>query len=216
MIELEKMKDEPQSVRDTSALEKLSDLIKPGDAIAFSGKGFNGKIIRWFTASLYSHIAIVMDTDRHCPTEGPPIAIAEASSDTRLPDFKNEKRQPGVQIHDLWNWINAYQDLGQAWWIPLAEPLSDSGVKKMQDWLWEIHERQVHYSCWKCIGAWLKINRYFLSADSQYAARLFCSELVTKALQIAEAIDPAIRSYQQIPREIISFPCFQAPIKIEV
>lgn len=215
MIELEKIKDEPQGVRYPTALEKVSDRIKPGDAIAFSGKGFNGKVIRWFTASLYSHIAIVMDTDRDCNTHSR-IAIAEASSDTRLPDFINEKRKPGVQIHHLWNWINAYQDLGQAWWIPLEQPLSSSSVKKMQDWLWEIHDRQVSYSCWKSIGAWLKINRYLLYADSQYAARLFCSELVTKALQIAEAIDPAVRSYQQIPQEIISFPCFKAPIKIEV
>ncbi|MGK7901102.1 MAG: hypothetical protein AB4352_06755 [Hormoscilla sp.] len=215
MIDKKKIKYEPQEVRYPTALEKLSDMIKPGDAIAFSGKGFNGKVIRCFTASLYSHIAIVMDTERDCTTDGR-IAIAEASSDTRLPDFRNEKRKPGVQIHHLWNWINAYQDLGQAWWIPLAEPLSDSGVKKMQDWLWEIHDRQVSYSFRKCIGAWLKINRYFLSADSQYAARLFCSELVTKALQIAEAIDPAVRSYQQIPQEIISLPCFQDPIKIEI
>ena len=98
MIQLDKMKDEPQSVRYTTALEKMSDMIKPGDAIVFSGKSFNGKVVRWFTASLYSHIAIVMDTDRDCPTQGQ-IAIAEASSDTRIPDFRNEFRKPGVQIH---------------------------------------------------------------------------------------------------------------------
>lgn len=215
MIDKKKINHEPQGVRYPTALEKLSDMIKPGDAIAFSGKGFNGKVIRWFTASLYSHIAIVMDTERDCTTDGR-IAIAEASSDTRLPDFRNEFRKPGVQIHDLWNWINAYRDLGQAWWIPLAEPLSDLGVEKMQDWLWEIHDRQVSYSLRKCIGSWLKINRYLPSSDSQYAARLFCSEMVTKALQIAEAIDHSILSCQQTPHEIISFPCFQAPIKIEI
>lgn len=77
------------------------------------------------------------------------------------------------------------------------------------------------FGLWKSIGAGLKINRYLVSTDSQYAARyaknrLFCSELVTKALQIAEAIDPAVLSYQQTPHEIISFPCFQSPILIEV
>jgi len=133
MIELD-MKDEPQGVRYTTALEKVSQRIKPGDAIAFSGKGVNGMVIRWFTASLYSQIAIVMDTDLDCTTHCP-IAIAEVSSYTGLLDFRNEKCNSGVQIHYLWNWINAYRDCGQAWWIPLAQPLSKSGVKKMQDWL---------------------------------------------------------------------------------
>jgi len=38
MIELD-MKDEPQGVCYTTALEKVSQRIKPGDALAFSGKG---------------------------------------------------------------------------------------------------------------------------------------------------------------------------------
>ncbi|MBC6477577.1 MAG: hypothetical protein GDA56_07110 [Hormoscilla sp. GM7CHS1pb] len=112
MIELD-VGDEPRGVRCAAALEKVSRGIKPGGAIAFSGKGVNGMVIRWFTASLYSQIAIVMDTDRHCTTHGT-IAIAEVSSYTGLLDFRNEKCNSGVQIHYLWNWINAYRDCGLA------------------------------------------------------------------------------------------------------
>ncbi|MBO1349690.1 MAG: hypothetical protein EBE86_020980 [Hormoscilla sp. GUM202] len=98
-------------------------------------------LIRGFAANRYSQIAIVMDTDNDCTTHEGRIALAEVSSYTGLLDFRNEKCNSGVQIHHLWNWINAYRNCGQAWWIPLAEPLSESGVKKMQDWLWEIYGR---------------------------------------------------------------------------
>ncbi|NEN99165.1 MAG: hypothetical protein F6K50_27890, partial [Moorea sp. SIO3I7] len=131
-------------------------------------------------------------------------------------DFRNQKCKPGVQIHYLENWLNAYRNYGQAWWVPLAKPLSSEGIDKMQNWLWNLHERQVRYSCWKSIGAWLKVNRYLVPSDSQNIQRIFCSELVTQALQIAGSIDGSVLACQQTPKEAVTFGCFEAPVLLEI
>ncbi|NER87301.1 hypothetical protein [Moorena sp. SIO3A2] len=188
---------------------------KPGDLITFSGLKIDAALIRWFTGSDYSHTVIVLDTD----LEGngtAKVAIAESTSYTSLPDFRNQKCKPGVQIHYLENWLNAYRNYGRAWWVPLAKPLSSEGIDKMQNWLWNLHERQVRYSCWKSIGAWLKVNRYLVPSDSQNIQRIFCSELVTQALQIAGSIDSSILACQQTPQEAVTFGCFEAPVLLEI
>ncbi|NEO19600.1 MULTISPECIES: hypothetical protein [unclassified Moorena] len=188
---------------------------KPGDLITFSGLKIDAALIRYFTGSDYSHTAIVLDSDLEANGNGK-VAIAESTSYTSLPDFRNQKCKPGVQIHYLENWLNAYRNYGQAWWVPLAKPLSSEGIDKMQNWLWNLHERQVRYSCWKSIGAWLKVNRYLVPSDSQNIQRIFCSELVTQALQIAGSIDESVLACQQTPKEAVTFGCFEAPVLLEI
>ncbi|NEP27947.1 hypothetical protein, partial [Moorena sp. SIO3I6] len=99
---------------------------KPGDLITFSGLKIDAALIRYFTGSDYSHTAIVLDSDLEANGNAK-VAIAESTSYTSLPDFRNQKCKPGVQIHYLENWLNAYRNYGQAWWVPLAKPLSSEG-----------------------------------------------------------------------------------------
>ncbi|MDJ0615731.1 MAG: hypothetical protein QNJ63_03120 [Calothrix sp. MO_192.B10] len=187
---------------------------KPGDLIIFSGQKLDATLIKWFTKSDYSHVAIILDI--HQETNGNTnVIIIESTSYTDLPDLKEQKCQPGIQIHHLGNWLNAYKSYGKAWCIPLKEALSSESIHRMQNWLWNLHHRQVSYSCWKSIGAWLKINRYLVNSDHQSIKRLFCSELVTQALQIAGAIDNSILACQQTPHEVTTFPCFKSPVLLE-
>jgi hypothetical protein len=188
---------------------------KPGDLITFSGLKIDAAVVRLFTRSDYSHTAIVLDTHLE-GNANPNVAIAESTSYTSLPDYKNRKRKPGVQVHYLDNWLNAYRNYGRAWWIPLAKPLSPEGILKMQNWLWNLHDRQVPYSCSKSIGAWLKINRYLTRYDNQNVQTVFCSELATLALQIAGAIDSSVLACEQTPQLLSTLECFEAPVLLEI
>ncbi|MDJ0737961.1 MAG: hypothetical protein QNJ47_28545 [Nostocaceae cyanobacterium] len=190
-------------------------VFKPGDMITFSGLKIDATLVRWFTRSNYSHTAIILDNNLEGNTNTS-VAIAESTSYTNLPDFQNRKCKAGVQIHYLETWLNAYRSYGEAWWIPLAKPLSSQEIDKMQTWLWNLYERQIPYSCWKSIGAWLKINRYLINSDSQNIQQMFCSELVTQALQVAGVVDESILACEQTPQEAANLGCFEAPILLEV
>ena len=184
---------------------------KPGDLIVFSGLKLDAVLIRWLTKSSYSHVAMVLDTNLE--TNGKTnIKIIESTTYTSLPDFQNQQCKQGIQIHNLENWLNAYKSYGKAWHIPLSKSLSSEKIEKMQNWLWNLHERQVSYSCWKSIGAWLKINKYFVNSNTQNSKRVFCSELATQALQIAGAINDSVLACEQTPYELTTLPCFNTPI----
>jgi len=203
-----------RSYPEQKSIESLH-LFKPGDLIVFSGLKIDATLVRWFTGSSYSHATIVLDTNLKGDTKQK-IAIAESTSYTSLPDFQNRKCKPGVQIHYLETWLNAYRSYGKAWWVPLSKPLSYEGIENMQKWLWNLHDRQVRYSCWKSIGAWLKINRYLIDSDCQNIQQIFCSELVTQALQVAGVVDRSIIPCEQTPQETVDFNCFDAPVLLEI
>ena len=82
----------------------------------------------------------------------------------------------------------------------------------MQNLLWNFHDRQVGYSCWKYIEAWLKANRSFIDSDVLSIQKILGSEPFAQALQIAGAVDNSVLGCQQTPQEAIDFPCFKAPV----
>ena len=186
--------------------QKWCSLMKTGDIIAFSGKNLGAKLIRWATNSPYSHLAIVLDTE---PEEGGRISIAESTTFTMVPNFRNEKCSKGVQIHWLTNWLAAYKHDGQAWWIPLDRPLTAENRAKMQAWVWQVEQQKVRFGYHKAFAAWLKNKGGLKFNKWKDSSSLFCSELVVKALQIAGAIEPHIDASLQTPKDAIALPCFQ-------
>ena len=181
--------------------------MKPGDIIAFSGKNLGAKLIQWATNSPYSHLVIVLDAERK---EGGRVLIAESTTFTTVPNFRNQKCSKGVQIHWLTNWLAAYKHDGQqAWWLPLAQPLTAENRAKMQAWVWQLEQQKVRFGYHKAFAAWLNNQGGFQLNRWPDSSSLFCSELVVKALQIAEAIEPHIDASLQTPKDAIALPCFQ-------
>ena len=186
---------------------------KPGDVIAFSGNGLDAKIIQWFTLSPYSHVGIVLDTKYANPNQD--ILIAESTTYTSVPNFNQQTCIKGVQVHWLIPWLQAYQTCGQAWLFPLQEKPSQDKTAQMQAWLWQLYRNRVPFSCPKSVAAWFSRNQYLdtnkKSNRSQESEGLFCSELVTEALQIAGTIDPELNPATQTPKNVIEKGCFQSP-----
>ncbi len=191
--------------------------IAPGDVIAFSGNGLDSRIIRWFTRSPYSHVVIVLDTESQ-NQQYEDILIAESTTYTIVPDFKQQKCLKGVQVHWLSHWLEQYKTYGRAWWFPLQHKLSPNKVTQMQSWLWDLYHSHTPFSCPKSVGAWLAKNKYFdVETKKQFSkksAGLFCSELVSEALQIAGIIDSNLNPATQTPKDLMNLECFQEPTLI--
>ncbi len=82
----------------------------------------------------------------------------------------------------------------------------------MQAWLQDIEAQQTPYDFWQVARAGLSILGLDNTPDD---TALFCSELVTRALQIAGVIDDLINAAEQVPADIVKFPCFKPPILIQ-
>lgn len=194
-------------IAENKIVEKYYKNIKVGDLIVYSGKTIMDKVVQWDTNSHYSHVSIVCDVD-HSPRSTPRVLIIEISMSTKLNNVHGKKAIRGVQLHSLSEWIDAYKDQGEIWWLPLSTKLSAEGQARMQAWLKDVFKRQVPYSVSKTILAGLnqKLGLKFQPAINLFG--LFCSELVTKALQLAGAVDPFIHPSQQSPKDVVNFPCF--------
>ena len=204
-------------VRKPSSLavyEQHRPQIKTGDVIAFSGtSGFSG-FIKLFTNSKYSHVGIVIKSD----TEmfGDTIFLVESTTELGKSNYDGQQVIKGVQTHFLSQRLAMYQ--GGAWILPLKEPLSTEGSQKMVKWLRNSYAKAVPYDSVQIFGAGLEAieNALGLQNKPDYT-RLFCSELVTKALLLGGALDieDNINPSSQTPAEVTRFKCFSQPLEVK-
>jgi hypothetical protein len=191
--------------------------IQPGDIIAFSGTDLPSTVVKLATQSDYVHVAIVFAV---IPNQNPDqtVLIAESHIDTSLPSLGTGQPILGVQFH----WLSQRLSLpGPVWWAALKQPLPVDRVLAMQTWLSQVERQRVAYDFLQAIQAGLEV---LFSAELTLPTQLkglkddhafFCSELVTRALQVAGAIAPDINAAEQIPATVMTFPCLQPPILIK-
>jgi hypothetical protein len=184
----------------------LCQVLKIGDVITFSGLDIPSDVVKLATKSRYVHVAIAHSTDPQA-TPHQAILIAESHIDFSLPSVGTGKRIIGVQFQ--WLFDRLAQTSGKAWWTPLKTPLSEKQIANMQIWLQTIESQRVPYDFVQAIGVGIAFK------NQPDDSALFCSELVTCALQIAGAIDPNINPAAQTPATVMQFPCFSEPILIQ-
>lgn len=190
--------------------QDIRQSLKTGDVIAFSGKGRVSEIIKWRTNSEYSHVGVVLDTTVN--ELGKTIFLVESTSLINIPDEITKELWKGVQIHILSNRLKSYD--GKAWVLPLKYPLKEQKKIEMQRWLRSIHEEKIPYDTIQAIGAGADLlDRLGLVNQPDFSS-LFCSELVTKALQIADVVPPCINPSEATPADVAKFSCFDIPIGI--
>lgn len=186
--------------------------LKTGDVIAFSGKGRASEIIKWYTNSEFSHVGIVLNTSM---TEiGSIVLLIESTSLVNIPDAVTKELWKGVQIHILSNRLNNYD--GEAWVLPLKSPLNEARSRDMQQWLRRTHTDKIPYDTVQAIGAGADLIDMFGIVNEPDFSSLFCSELVTKALQIAGVVPAYVNPSEITPADVSRFECFDEPIKIEI
>jgi hypothetical protein len=185
--------------------------IKPGDVIAFSGTDLPSGVVKIAMKSHYVHVAIVLSVDT-CNLEGDTALIAESHIDISLPSVGTGQRILGVQLQWLSHRLLACDS--SVWWVALKTPLTVESTIKMQTWLREIEQQRVPYDFLQAMGVGLDALGIEVDNLANYSA-LFCSELVTRALQIAGVVDETINPSEQTPVDVMQFLCFKEPILIK-
>lgn len=191
--------------------QTLCEQIKIGDVITFSGTDFPSAVVKVATQSIYVHVAIVHSIDLQAPPENA-ILIAESHIDCSLPSVGTGKRALGVQFQWLFNRLTQHPE--QAWWVPLKTPLSLESIAKLQVWLQTMESQEIPYDFIQAIGAGIaQVEPIKIKINPDFSA-LFCSELVTRALQITGAIDATLNPSEQTAADVMQFPCFNKPLLI--
>jgi hypothetical protein len=193
--------------------ERYRPLIKTGDVIGFSGTIGLSPVIKWVTGSVYSHVGIVLNAEMSGGL-GNSVLLVESTVETRIRDAMNSEVIKGVQLHWLSKRIQMYQ--GGVWWASLKKPLAKNAQERMQGWLRQTHNQCVPYDAVQIMGAGLDIfDRMGVLKNKESFSTLFCSELVTKALQIGGAIDPKLNASEQTPGDVMAFPCLEQALPLK-
>lgn len=185
------------------AVAKYSDVrkdMRPGDVVAFSGKGDFSQIIKWATRSSVSHVGVILQSKLLVdgnPQEGIFNQIIESTS---LNGFS------GVSISRLSDRIDQYD--GDMWWLPLGDHArSRLDFKRFYDFL--LHQERKPYDMPQAIKSAMDLlDRTPLLSGATYNiedfSRFFCSELVTAALEKGGVIN-SINSAEVTPVDLCMF-----------
>ncbi|MGE5657793.1 MAG: hypothetical protein ACM37W_14400 [Actinomycetota bacterium] len=196
-----------------SLYEQYRPQMKTGDIIAFSGNGSFSKLIKSVTKSRYSHLGMVLDVDMGGGF-GRSVLLIESTLLTNSPNYDDRPAIRGVQIQWLSKRLQMYS--GLAWWVALKQPLPEENLIQMQSWLRQTYNKKTPYDCTQIMGAALDFFDRYNQENCEDLSTLFCSELVTKALQIGGAVDCKLNPSEQTPEDVINFQCLmQPPIQIK-
>ena len=210
--------------------KELRDYIQPFDLISFSGKGHVSNIIKGFTDSDISHVAIVYkiqdeETNIHLDNltredekalisddlyDKERVLIIESTSLVTLPDKIHGEYIKGVQIQALSERIKDYD--GQVYWHKLRNTISEARQAFMYMWLTNRHRKRIQYDTIGAVQSAIDIWDYILESKPDYE-KLFCSEMVAKAYEIAGLFigNPS----EQTPDDVISFPFLEQRVQIK-
>lgn len=166
---------------------EIREQIQQGDVIAFSGKGHVSELIKLFTLSPVSHVAIVMK-DKELTDEGVLITVNNIIESTTLDGFA------GVVVNRLSKRLKNYD--GEVWWLPLSDMVRQrTNFEVFYDWL--KNQRRKLYDTWQAIGAGFD----FISVNREDFDKFFCSELVAGALEKSGTI-PDVNCSEITPIEL--------------
>lgn len=159
--------------------------MKPGDVIAFSGKGHFSEIIKWATWSQVSHVGVVLQT--HLVDDVTGRFFNQIIESTSLNGFN------GVNISRLSDRIDHYD--GDLWWLPLSEPMSKSAGKLFYDFLFNQAKARKEYDMPQAIGSavdaldQLPFGLHGPGYNREDFSKFFCSELVAAGLEKAGVVN---------------------------
>jgi hypothetical protein len=166
--------------------EDVRDQMKPGDIIAFSGKGQFSEVIKWATRASVSHVGVILQSKLlvgNTPQEGFFNQVIESTS---LNGFS------GVTISRLSDRVFAYT--GEMWWLPLGQAQRDQmDFKKFYNFL--LHQNHKPYDMPQAIKSALDATDKVpllggLTHNTEDFSRFFCSELAAAGLEAGGAIPP--------------------------
>lgn len=167
--------------------EARSDM-KPGDVIAFGGKGHLSEIIKFATCAEVSHVGVLIQTKVADDTTG--RFFNQIIESTSLHGFN------GVQISRLSDQIHIYD--GEIWWLPLSEEIREKRFdqKAFYDFLFNQAKERKEYDMPQAIKSALDVldnlpfGMHGPGYNKEDFSKFFCSELVSAGLEKAGVVGP--------------------------
>lgn len=163
-------------------------LMKPGDVIAFGGKGLNSALIEKAEASSVSHAGIVVQAAT--ATTGPLLIDATSADD--------------VAEKDLDSYHSSYD--GDVWWLPIRRPLSSNNLIEFQSFLRA--QLGKAFDKKEAIGSVIGSNSSTAEnseGDSpEDFSKWFCSKIVAAALEVGKVL-PNLNAAKVSPAELCQF-----------
>lgn len=190
----------------------IRDRIKPGDVLTFANSDLPAIVVQTATQSPYVHAAIVLSVTPTAEIDDP-ILIAESHIDLSIPSIGTGERNFGVQTH--WLAPKLANRRGKAWWAPLRDPLPEQRLERMQFWLREAEQQHIPYDIVQALGAGIAEITNTHGTIQPDDSALFCSELVTRALQVAGAVANTVNAAEQTPANVMEFSCLASPVLIQ-
>lgn len=167
----------------------VASLVRPGDILAFSGRGVVSEVVRLATGSEISHIGIVLNGE-------PAAQIIESTS---LDGFT------GVTVGGFVSRCVEYD--GDIWWYPLR-PEFRAKCRPTEFQTWLDAQDQKRYDTWGAIGSALHDHR--LHREGEW----FCSELAAAALQHVGVLDRKVDPALVRPCDLVAMPLFTGRCQI--
>ena len=174
--------------------------MKPGDVIAFGGKGNFSEVIKWATRSSVSHVGVIMQSRMIIEGEVQKGFFNQIIESTSLNGFS------GVSISRLSDRVNTYE--GEMWWLPLSTEIhAKLNPRKFFDWC--LHQRGKPYDTPQAVKSALdQLDSVPIIGGATHNVEdfssFFCSELVTGALEQGGAIKQ-INASEVTPIDLCTF-----------
>jgi len=183
--------------------DEVRDKMRPGDVIAFGGKGHFSEIIKWATRAPVSHVGVILQTQ-----------LASGSSND---DFYNQVIESasinGFSGVSVSNMSARLMYDGEIWWLPLSDAAREKfNEKQFVDFL--LRQDHKPYDAPQAVTSALDaLDRApvigSLTRNREDFERFFCSELVAAGLEKASVI-PNINASEVTPVDMCMFRLYTA------
>lgn len=161
-------------------------LMKPGDVIAFGGKGHFSELIKFATRADVSHVGVILQT--RVVNDATDRFFNQIIESTALHNYT------GVVISRLSDRLDAYE--GEIWWLPLNERLRREKFDSASFYNFLFNQARAHkgYDVPQALRSaidaldQLPFGLHGPGYNAEDFSRFFCSELVAAGLEIAGMI----------------------------
>jgi hypothetical protein len=166
--------------------DEARKLMKPGDVIAFGGKGHFSEIIKFATFSSVSHVGVILQTK--IPEDNTERFFNQIIESTSLNGFN------GVNVSRFSDRLDTYE--GELWWLPLKKEIRNNSFdqKKFYNFLFNQAKDRKPYDIPQALESAidaldnLPFGIHGPAYNKEDFSKFFCSELVSAGLEIAGAV----------------------------
>jgi len=162
--------------------------MRPGDIIAFQGRGFISKAICFICRCPVSHVGIVLY-----------VRDLDGTRHVDLMESTTLAEHTGVQLTHMSERIKTYD--GRVWWLPLSDVnREEMDVVRFLELMKAMRGRKYD----RRQAAHFAIDRLRLWSQSEDPSRLFCSELAALGLKAAGILPIWFNSSEFRPHDLVN------------